>query len=429
MTGHVQDLLRRHKDGDVVGTYSVCSAHPLVVEAAVRQAMADDTFVLIEATSNQVDQFGGYTGMTPANFHAFVDSIATAAGLPLDRVVLGGDHLGPNRWQDLPAPQAMARAETLVATYVTAGFTKIHLDCSMSCADDPAALSPETVAERAAQLAAVAERAARASRQAADVIYVIGSEVPVPGGSRETLGPLTPTRAGAAQVTIDLHREAFDRQDIATAWPRVVGLVVQPGVEFDHSHVIDYRRDSARELVQVAERNGHLLFEAHSTDYQNRDNLKALVQDHFAVLKVGPNLTFAMREGLFTLEAIETELVVDSTTRSKLAATVEDRMVESPGYWQGYYTGDLSAQRLARRYSFSDRMRYYWPDPTIQAAQARLFANLANTGIPLPLLSQYMPNQYLRARRGDLTLQPKELVVDRIRDALRDYSSACKGGF
>lgn len=428
MTDHLQELVRRHKAGDAVGIYSVCSAHPLVVEAAVRQAMAEDTFVLIEATSNQVDQFGGYTGMTPATFREFVGGIAAAAGLPLDRLVLGGDHLGPNRWQDLPAQPAMAHAETLVAAYVTAGFTKIHLDCSMSCADDPATLAPEVVAARAARLAVVAERAAAGRGQSLDVLYVIGTEVPVPGGAHETLAQLTPTRPAAAYATIAQHREAFDREDLAAAWPRVIGLVVQPGVEFDHVQVIDYQRDAARELVQVVEGNEHLVYEAHSTDYQTRDNLSALVQDHFAVLKVGPGLTFALREGLFALEAIETELLADAV-RSRLAATIEERMVESPGYWEHYYTGDPGAQWLARRYSFSDRMRYYWPDPAIQAAQARLFANLGAAGIPLPLLSQYLPNQYRRVRSGELAPQSHELVVDRVRDVLRDYASACKGGF
>ena len=86
-------------------------------------------------------------------------TIAERVGLPRDRILLGGDHLGPNAWQALPAEEAMARAEVMIADYVCAGFRKIHLDCSMSCADDPVPLSDETVARRAARLCAVAERA------------------------------------------------------------------------------------------------------------------------------------------------------------------------------------------------------------------------------------------------------------------------------
>jgi D-tagatose-1,6-bisphosphate aldolase subunit GatZ/KbaZ len=72
----IEELVRRHRAGERVGIYSVCSAHPLVLRAAMRQAAEDETVLLIEATSNQVDQFGGYTGMTPERFRDFVHALA-----------------------------------------------------------------------------------------------------------------------------------------------------------------------------------------------------------------------------------------------------------------------------------------------------------------------------------------------------------------
>src|SRR5882757_3373915 len=93
------DTIGRHHAGEPVGIYSVCSAHPTVVEAAIAQAAADGGYVLIEATSNQVDQFGGYTGLRPAEFRDLVLGVADQNGFARERVVLGGDHLGPNRWQ------------------------------------------------------------------------------------------------------------------------------------------------------------------------------------------------------------------------------------------------------------------------------------------------------------------------------------------
>jgi D-tagatose-1,6-bisphosphate aldolase subunit GatZ/KbaZ len=69
-------------------------------------------------------------------------------------------------------------------------------------------------------------------------------------------------------------------------------------------------------------------------------------------------------------------------------------------------------------------MRYYWPDPRIQEAERRLLANLTDRDIPLPLLSQYLPDQYQRVRDGVLGNQPVELVLDRVRDVLRGYRSA-----
>ena len=112
----LRSIIERHKSGERIGITSICSAHPRVIEAALRHASAHGHPVLIEATSNQVDQFGGYTGMTPKDFRAFVHGIAGQAGLPIEAVILGGDHLGPNRWQDADA--TLTNAEALIEAYV-----------------------------------------------------------------------------------------------------------------------------------------------------------------------------------------------------------------------------------------------------------------------------------------------------------------------
>ncbi len=420
MSGLLLETVERHRSGEAVGVYSVCSAHPLVIEASVMQVLGEDGYLLVEATSNQVDQFGGYTGMKPLDFRALVLGLAERRGLPGDRVVLGGDHLGPNRWRGLPAEEAMGHAGDLVALYVASGFTKIHLDCSMACTDDTEPLDDEVVAERAATLAARAEREASGD----EIVYVVGTEVPVPGGAHEALGKLTPTSAGAARATLAAHEEAFRAGGLDGAWERVVALVVQPGVEFDLERVIDYEESATEELRRVLEDRGRLIFEAHSTDYQTRANLAALVRNHWAVLKVGPALTFAMREALFALAAIEDEIVAEEE-RSELVSVVDRRMREEPGYWEGYYPGGPEAQRLLRRYSYSDRIRYYWSHPDVEGARKRLFTNLAHQKIPQTLLSQYLPLQYERVRLGRLDCAPEALVFDRVRDTLEDYSAAC----
>jgi D-tagatose-1,6-bisphosphate aldolase subunit GatZ/KbaZ len=420
------DTVERHKAGEAVGIYAVCSAHPLVIEASVLQALDDDGYLLVEATSNQVDQFGGYTGMKPQDFRRLVLDLARRHGLPENRIVLGGDHLGPNRWRERPAEEALAYAGDLVASYVAAGFTKLHLDCSMACADDTSPLDDSVVARRAATLASRAEKAAsaRAQMHADNPVYVVGTEVPVPGGAHEALEKLTPTSADAARATLAAHENAFCTEGLEAVWNRTVALVVQPGVEFDLDRVIDFDRSATGELRRVLDDRGRLVFEAHSTDYQTRANLRALVEDHWAVLKVGPALTFAMREALFALAAIENELVAEGE-RSELLSVVEHRMQEEPGYWEGYYPGGPAAKRLLRRYSYSDRIRYYWSYPDVEDAQRRLFSNLAAREIPQPLLSQYLPQQYDRVRQGGLDSVPEALVFDRIRDTLEDYAAAC----
>ena len=199
---------------------------------------------------------------------------------------------------------------------------------------------------------------------------------------------------------------------------------MQPGVEFDHVNVFDYRRDATVELRTVLDTEDNLVFEAHSTDYQRPEQLRELVEDHWAILKVGPGLTFAMREALFALAMIEAELV-PRTSRSNLVEVVEHRMLAEPKYWEGYYEGQPHEQRTARRYSYSDRLRYYWADPEVDAARLTLLENLDRTGVPLPLISQFLPGQYDRIRAGQLEPVPQALVIDRIRDAIRPYARAC----
>jgi D-tagatose-1,6-bisphosphate aldolase subunit GatZ/KbaZ len=406
---------------------SVCSAHPLVLEAAVAQAVEDRSALLVEATSNQVDQYGGYTGLRPADFRDLVLRSADRGGLPPERIVLGGDHLGPNTWRGLGAKEAMAKAEDLVRAYVEAGYAKIHLDTSMACAGDDLPLTDATVAGRAARLARVAEEAALATFGHSDVVYVVGTEVPVPGGAHEAIHDLTPTSAEAARATLAAHRQAFASAGIGEAFDRVVALVVQPGVEFDAQHVVDYDRERTVQLRRVIDEPDVprlLVLEAHSTDYQTVARLSDLVADHWAVLKVGPGLTFALREALFALAAIEDELV-PTDQRSHLVDVIDQVMLAEPKWWDGYYEGDERATALARRYSYSDRLRYYWPEPAIVAAHEQLLANLRRTGIPLPMLSAYLPEQYARIRAGELVADPAAIAVDRVRDVLRGYAVAC----
>ena len=421
----LQEVVQRNKAGEKNGIYSVCSAHPFVLEAALKQALKDNSFLLIEATSNQVDQFGGYTGMKPIDFKEFVLNLAQEVKYPIENLILGGDHLGPNRWQALDSEEAMNNAEDLIAAYVQAGFTKIHLDCSMSCAGDPVPLSDEIVAQRAARLANIAETTAIKTFGSSDLVYVIGTEVPVPGGAAEELEELEVTSPEAAHKTINCHHPAFEIAGVADCWPRVIGLVVQPGVEFDHTGIIDFQPEKAKELSEVVNDYDNLVFEAHSTDYQTDSAYKALVAGHFAILKVGPALTFAMREALYNLADVEAQIIAKAHC-SNFKEVIEDKMCASPEYWEKYYQGTETQQRFARSYSFSDRIRYYWPDKSIQNAQDKLFTNLSRTGISLPLLSEHLPVQFKAVREGTIKADPKSLVLDSIQEVLRSYASACK---
>ncbi len=403
----------------------MCSAHPWVIEAAMRQAIADDTYLLLEATCNQVNQAGGYTGMTPAMFRDYAHGIAAQLNFDVRRLILGGDHLGPNPWQTLEAAAAMQNASEMVRLYVEAGFTKIHLDASMRCADDPAVLSDEVMTKRAAMLCRTAEDV-RARLGLGPVVYVIGTEVPVPGGATHSLDALAVTRCKAAEQTLAVHRKAFLDAGLDAAWERVIALVVQPGVEFDHDSVVDYDAQKAAHLQAFLQAHSSLIMEAHSSDYQLPQAYEELVRDGFAILKVGPALTFALRESLYALSAIENELV-PPLERARLRETMEAVMLAHPADWQKYYHGSPEEQRVLRVYSYSDRLRYYWKFPEVEAAVNRLVHNLEKTSVPETLLSQHCPRQYEAVRAGKLKNEPKELAIANIMAILDVYSKACLG--
>jgi D-tagatose-1,6-bisphosphate aldolase subunit GatZ/KbaZ len=416
------DFIDRHKRGQPVGVYSLCSAHPRVIEAAMQEANLGASPLLIEATCNQVNQFGGYTGLTPADFRRFVQDIAQRAAFPLDRLWLGGDHLGPSVWQKESVAVAMAHADELVGQYVAAGFRKIHLDCSMACAGDPSPLPEMVVAARAARLCAVAERAWQ-QHGGEPPVYVIGTEVPTPGGAAESLEHLAVTTPESVEATIVAHRRAFTEAGLAAVWPRIIALVVQPGVEFDHHKVVDYRPGRARQLSEYIARDPQFVFEAHSTDYQTPENLQALVRDHFAILKVGPAATFAMRETLWALDAIEGELP-GVACRADLRDVVLRTMRADAKHWRGHYR-DSANESIDLAYSLSDRIRYYWPHPDVQRAYTALLGNLRNRPLPLTLVSQYLPRQYAAIRAGQLDASVDVLLGDGIASALRPYIRAC----
>jgi D-tagatose-1,6-bisphosphate aldolase subunit GatZ/KbaZ len=398
------------------------------------RALEDDLPLLIESTVNQVNQFGGYTGMKPSAFRDFLLTIAAQAGFPGQRIILGGDHLGPYPWRKEPAEQAMHKACELAAMCISAGYTKLHLDASMPLGGDPVdehgGLPPDLIARREAQLAAAAERACRdTAAGGADVpapVYVIGTDVPPPGGIPADDQAVQVTSVEEFGQTIDSCRQAFQAGDLNDAWQRVVAVVVQPGVEFGDHELYGYDRGKAGKLIAAARKQPRLVLEGHSTDYQRAELLRFLVEDGVAILKVGPALTFAMRECLFALESIEKELLGGSykARLSQLELFLEKAMSDNPANWQGYYTGSAQEVYLARKYSFSDRSRYYWQVPMVKEAVQQLLRNLQQTQIPLTLISQYLPRHYPEIREGSLAADPRELIQASIRMVLQDYSRA-----
>ncbi len=213
LDNNILQIISKHKSGTKVGITSICSANYYVIKSAITNAKKNNQIVLIETTSNQVDQFGGYTGLTPIQFKHCLMDLAESLDFPQENIILGGDHLGPNRWQNEPSNIALQKSQDQISAYVTAGFTKIHLDASMKCADDgdkSIPLNASLIAERSAILCKASEEAVKNSENDSLLpIYVIGTDVPPPGGAKDYQYNIHITPLSEVEEMIRLTEQAF----------------------------------------------------------------------------------------------------------------------------------------------------------------------------------------------------------------------------
>jgi len=393
---------------------AACTAHPLAIEAVLDYSEANGVPALIEATANQVNQFGGYTGMIPADFVSYIKRLSEGYNC---EIILGGDHLGPLVWRNLPEAEAIENSIKLIELYVSAGFTKIHIDTSMRLKDDPEILTNEVIATRAALLCEKAEAVASSDNPP---VYIVGSEVPIPGGAEHEEEGITVTRPEDFLATVDTFRKAFDKQGLQDVWERVVAVVVQPGVEFGDDQIFEYDHIKAKALTDVLKPLKPLVFEGHSTDYQTPKKLREMAEDGIKIQKVGPALTFAVREALFALSEMEKWLMpIDK--RSNFIELLDVVMLSEPDNWKNHYHGTEEELAYKRRFSLSDRARYYMTNPNIEDAVAKLLHNINTHKLPMSLLSQYMPTQYIHLREGRIKLTAEELVKSRVTDCIETY--------
>ena len=422
----LREIVDRNRSGEHIGMYSVCSSSSIVIRAALRDAAQYDYPVIIESTANQVNQDGGYTGMQPGDFVSMVMQIAKDEHVPNARIILGGDHLGPLTWTDKNESEAMALACDLVRSYTLAGYTKIHLDTSMKVKDDPdGRLDPHVCARRGAELACVVNEAFesyhRINPNAIRPVLIVGSEVPIPGGSQEHENTLTPTDSLDFLEQVDIFRNTFKEKGLD--FGQVVAFVVQPGVEFGDDFVIQYDRPKALKLMSALKQVPGIVFEGHSTDYQINRSLYDMVSDGVGILKVGPAFTFRLREALLLLEEIERIICTD---RGKPLSVFKDTlladMADNPRYWKKYYQGTLEEITFKKLYSYSDRCRYYLPDIIVQKAIDTLFYNLDS--IPEVLLSQYFPIQYKHYMEHRIENDALSVAIDYVQETCHDYAVA-----
>ena len=234
------------------------------------------------------------------------------------------------------------------------------------------------------------------------------------------------TAVGDFEHTILAYKQMFKQYGMSDCWRDIIAIVVQTGVDFGDNRIKIYDRDKAADLCNKLKQYPDIVFEGHSTDFQPPQKLREMVQDGIAIIKVGPALSYAIREGLFALASMEKELIDEVEMRSNLKEILEEEMLKNPKYWQPYYRGSQRQNAVARKYSFSDRSRYYFTQPRLEKAVQTLFKNIDSVEIPLGLLHQYMPMQYRKVRDGLLPPNAKALVKEAVIRVIDAYNYAVK---
>lgn len=424
---YLKNIVEGQKKGIHTGCYSACSASKWVIEAVLEKAKELGLPAVIEATANQVNQFGGYTGMRPEDYKNMVFQIADKVGFEKSRIILGGDHLGPLVWQKEDPDVAMMYSRQLIDEYVMAGYTKIHIDTSMRLSQDSLTepLSDKIIVQRSAELYKQAkesfEKYKSQNPDAQEPVFIIGSEVPIPGGAEENEDAVTVTKKEDFVKTVETFKEIYAQNGLSP--DDIVAVVIQPGVEFADDSVCEYEPQKAQELVNELKKYDSLIFEGHSTDYQTKESLWEMVRDGVGILKVGPALTFAYREALFALELIEKELYKTKpyVRTSNIRSIVENIMLDNPSNWEKHYHGTRTDIAISMNFSYSDRCRYYMTDPRVDEAVDLLIDNINNAKVPLTLISQYMPSQYTHLRENKQGVSAQWLIKDKIKDLINDY--------
>lgn len=407
------------------GVFAVCSANYYAIQAALEAALEADGLILIEATANQVNSSGGYSGLTPSDYARQIHQMVENMGLPGNRCIIGMDHLGPHAWSQQTPEVAFNNAVALVRQCVNAGFRKLHMDVitgTPNSRGDIAAI--EKAARQTADLCRVAEETARTKDLDHHLLYVIGTDVPAPGGSLNPEEGVAVTDPQNLAQTLTVFQAAFFSAGLESAWERAVAVVVQPGVDFDDTTIADYHRKQAATLAAYHQQLPRgMTYEVHAADYQKPDLLKEMVADRFNLLKIGPCLTFALRQTLYALAHIE-EALPGIEHSSHLRQTMEAIMIQDPLYWRSNDQRTPEELAYIRHFGLRDRIRYYWSHPRARKAVNQLLYNL-NRSIPRALMEQYLPDLPENLLPAQKAFMPETAINFRLHKVLKPYRDAC----
>ena len=418
-------IMEANRRGERKGICAVESQNPTVQETYLRQALADSSPALFEICADMLDSQGQSGKILPYDFIANVKQIAVKTGFPRDRLFFGVDHLSPSIWQDESYASAMKKTCTLISDLVSLGFNKLGIHAGISLKGDPEnqLLSQEAIIAREATLYQAAEGAAAALPDEEKPLYVID----VHPGQGMTEDQTNIVNKEDVEITVDRFAKTAAAAGLPEMKERLLAARIFLGAGYDSEKVIPFGSSLLKELGGCVYGDKPVVLEVLQTDFQPQTVLNQLVDNHFAFLRVGQELTYTMREALFSMALMENETMIGKpgVYLSNFIIELDRAMQSDPRHWQKYYTGNGFEQLIERKFSLYDRSRFYWEDKEVRKTKKRLFDNLIEYPVLLTVMRQFMPYQYERVAAGELENKPDALVMDAVRRALHRYSHAC----
>jgi len=365
---------------------------------------------LIECTSNQVNQNGGYTNKNPKIFINEILNISKKINFDKNKLFLGGDHLGPLPWKNKNKDLAIKKSIVLIENFLKEEFCKIHIDTSIKCKDDKY-INNEIIFDRTSKILSHP----KIKKKIKNKFIIIGTEVPL-SGSGDT-EKVVVTKQKQIEDEVRKFRDILKSLKIKN---KLFGLVVEPGMKYNHSSILKPNLSSFSKKKKLSKKN-NFVYEAHSTDYQSQLILKKLVKNNFKFLKVGPELTYNYSRSLFLMHNIEKKIYKknDSNIKNILIAS----MKKKNKYWKNYYEKKNPKLLI---HSKLDRMRYYFNIKSVESSVKILKKNINQLNIKKikSLLSSDMKKEFLFYNKKNLSNYDIIKLIF-ISKSLKKYFKAC----
>ena len=365
---------------------------------------------LIECTSNQVNQDGGYTNKTPKLFINEIFKMQKKINFDKKKLFLGGDHLGPLPWKNNNSHTAIKNSVKLIDSFLKEKFCKIHIDTSIKCKNDKH-IDNDIIFNRTNQIL----RNPAIFKKIKDRFIIIGTEVPLSG-------------SGDSKKIIKTSKQQINNESLR--FKKILksiglknnffGLVIEPGMRYMHSSITQPNFKDFKEKRRISIKN-NFVFEAHSTDYQSLKTLKQLVKNNFKYLKVGPEITFNYSRSLFFMQNLEKKIVKKKC--SNLKAKILSTMLDNSKHWKEYYKRKDKKLFLDSKL---DRLRYYLNSKKVVNSINLLKKNVnkLDKKIIYPLINQDLKKDFIFYSKKKLSnFDLIKLIF--ISKSLKKYFKAC----